>query len=57
MYWCAIAKEQFLLRHRYFGAVPSRGSDDHVQKAVPSSEEDTKTASSFSTFVLETLTL
>ena len=55
VYWCV--KEQFFLRHRYFGTVPSRGSDDHIQKAVPSSEEDTKAVSSFSNFMLETLTL
>ena len=56
VYWCV--KEQFFFfRHRYFGTVPSRGSDDHIQKAVPSSEEDTKAVSSFSNFMLETLTL
>ena len=55
MYWCV--KGQFLLRHRYFGAEPSRGSDDQVQKAVRSPVEDTKAVSSFSALVLETLTL
>ena len=52
-----VLKSSFFLRHRYFGTVPSRGSDDHIQKAVPSSEEDTKAVSSFSNFMLETLTL
>ena len=36
---------------------PSRGSDDHVEMAVPSPVGDVKIVSPISTFVLNTLTL
>ena len=38
-------------------AGPSRGSDDHVEMAVPSPVGDVKIVSPISTFVLNTLTL
>ena len=38
-------------------AGPSRGSDDHVEMAVPSPVGDVKIVFPISTFVLDTLTL
>ena len=38
-------------------AGPSRGSDDHVEMAVPSPVGDVKTMFPISTFVLNTLTV